>query len=250
MKVSAISGGLMVLAGLSCAHAQNDASRLAQIMRSGSGSDGIHILYDPVKLTARDVALIRADCHRAMAAYPLLDMNQLLEQRWFAFDEKAKVPPDGFPNAHSSQDPNTKKWYLESALVSVVLARYRNRASAEETKEFIAARKRKKDAELLETLNQHGYMAMVAGSGGSFSIDCKPGGFCVVEQAEEWASTGMRYTFPFVVDEFLAKQPGWMTAVRKLPSFAQAVSQKISVTPSGTSWGLPNAEPKTMTGGR
>jgi len=242
----AISAGAAVLLRLSlmgrnpiqaiAASFVSDETRLAQIEGSGTASDGLHTLYQTVKLNKKDVAMIRRDVRRAIAAYPDKTKDDLLASRWFAFDEAARVPSKGFWNSHSTQDPITKEWYLESAYMSVVRPEFKERADDATTDAFFAARKAKARADKIERLKIDGPFTAWGGTGGSMSVRLnKDTGLVEITRAQEWASTAQKWTMPFVVDEWADVNASDLEAIKKLPSFAQAVEQQIAVQPSGVS---------------
>lgn len=212
---------------------QSDDARLRQISGSGMADDSLATIFQAVKLNRHDVKILRRDRRRARAAYPDLTPDQLLESRWFAFDEADRVPSDGYFNSHGIVDKATGKAYLESAYESFVKPQYPNRASDEETDAFFVALKAKQKDERRTRFEKDGTFASMGGSGGSFSFDCTPGGNCVVRRAAEWANTGDKWTFPFVIDEWVEHDPWGFDQIKALPSFAQAVHETEKVTPTG-----------------
>lgn len=197
---------------MAIASMQSDSSRLAAINGSGSRSDGLHTLSQSVKLNNHDVKIIRQDVRSAIAAYPDIDRDQLLTSRWFAFDEAARVPSEGFSNSHGTQDPITKEWYLESAYMSVVRPEYPNRADPETTKRVLSELKNKKQQKQLSHLKKWGTSSSSSGTGGSWSFNCYPDPLPSSEEADDTHVAGKcvvildqktTYTFPFVAEEWL-----------------------------------------------
>lgn len=232
------------------AYVQSDDTRLAAIDSSGSENDGIHTLFQSVKLNNRDVAILRRDVRRAIAAYPDIDEERLLTSRWFAFDTAARVPSKGFWNSHGTQDPITKEYYLESACMSVVRPEYKNRADDTTTDRFFAERKAARRAERIERLKTNGPFAMWSGTGGSMSVRLdKNSNTVIVQRAEEWSSVADRWSMPFVADEWVDINEGNLDAIKKLPSFEKATLEKTDVQPSGVSISMGNGSYRSPTQG-
>lgn len=197
---------------MAIAAVQSDSSRLASINGSGTASDGLHTLYQSVKLNNHDVKIIRQDVRSARAAYPDVDADKLLTSRWFAFDEAARVPSEGFSNSHGTQDPITKEWYLESAYMSVVRPEYPNRADPATTERVLSELKNKKQQKRLSHLKKWGTSSSSSGTGGSWSFNCYPDPLPSSEEASDTHIAGKcvvildqktKYTLPFVAEEWL-----------------------------------------------
>lgn len=212
----------------------SEETRIAQISGSGSTSDGLHTLFQSVKLNNKDVAMIRRDVRRAIAAYPDKSEDDILTSRWFAFDEAARVPMKGFYNSHGTQDWITKEWYLESAHMRVVRPEFTERADDPTTDAFFAARKAKARATKIDRLKQDGPFASWGGSGGSMSVHLnKETGQVEITRAKEWASKAQKWIMPFVADEWADINESDLEAIKKLPSFSLALEEQIDVNPSG-----------------
>lgn len=228
---------------------QSDEKSLAAITGSGSESDGIHTLYQKMKLNNQDVALMRRDVRRAIAAYPDIDEDHLLTGRWFAFDEAARVPSKGFYNSHGTQDPITKEYYLESAHMSIVKLEFPNRADDATTERFFAERKVKRHAEKIDRLKKDGPFTMWSGTGGSMNVGLdKETGKVVVTRAQKWAASASRWTFPFVAEEWADINASDLEAIKKLPSFAVATEDQVPVRPSGVTMGPTTSFGRTFDG--
>lgn len=212
---------------------QSEVSRLAEIRRSGAESDGPYTLFQPVKLNQRDVDMLRRDRRRTVAAYPDVPEDQLFEQRWFAFDEAARVSSDGHWNSHGSQDPKTGKFYLESALESIVRAEYPKRADDATTTAFFKERKEKQQQGRRARLEKDGPMCSWGGTGGFMTVRLNNQRQVVVQRAQEWAAVAKEWTFPFIVEEWLEVNVSDLGAIQKIPSFRLAVEREVSVEPSG-----------------
>lgn len=78
---------------------------------------------------------------------------------------------------------------------------------------------------------ERGQHFVMSGAGGSLSVDCDPGGKCVVVRAAEGATRGTRWTFDYVPSEW----KGDLTAFESFPSFKMATSEEVDVTPVVTS---------------
>lgn len=71
----------------------------------------------------------------------------------------------------------------------------------------------------------------------------------IVQSAQEWASTADRWSMPFVVDEWADINEGDLDAIKKLPSFASAKLEQVSVQPSGMSVSVGNGSYQSPTQG-
>lgn len=182
----------------------------------------------------RDIELLRQDRRRAMAAYPDVAQDVLFQSIWLQIDINAKVPMEW--NTSNNGDGSLGKdgkWYLDGGMyTSFVSPQYPNRATADETATFFKDRAEKRLAAKLA--RDHIWWSR-GGSGGSLSVDCKDG-VCVVRQADEWASRGKIYTFPFLAAEWVS-DPGTMEKIRALPSFAAATIEDEDVRPNGVTIG-------------
>lgn len=191
---------------------QSDESRLAAIAGSGSSSDGLHTLFQKVKLNNSDVKIIRQDVRRAMAAYPDIDEERLLTSRWFAFDKAARVPSKGFGNSHGTQNPITKEYYLESAYMSVVRPEYPNRADEATTEHILTELKDGKRQKRLSHIKRWGYSTSWGGTGGTGSINCYPDPLPSSEEEDDRHVAGQcviilngktKYVFPFLATDWV-----------------------------------------------
>lgn len=178
----------------------------------------------------RDFELLRQDRRRARAAYPGVDPSALFRSGWFQVDRTAEIPADWNTSGNGDATQGSDgRWYIDGgAYLSYVAAGYPNRATAEETASWI---KMQTAARRAEKLARDRIQFERVGSGGSFSVLCKDG-TCTVHQADEWASRGNAYTFPFVPADWM-DDPVSMEAIAALPSFAHADIKEEEVTPSG-----------------
>lgn len=226
----------------------SDRARLAAL--SGQGFDSnlssIRAMQGGFSgdLTRRDFELLRQDRRRARAAYPNVDQDKLFNDAWFNVPLSSKVP-DSFCTSGNSNGTqgDDGKWYLDGGCyMATVRPEFTKRASPEETKAFFVALKAKETADTIKRLQTDGYMFSAGGSGGSLSVDCTSAKGCVVTQADEWASKGHEYRFPYVPEEW-ASQPFDMDAIRKVSSFARAIVKVIDVQPSGVTMTSGNGQP-------
>jgi hypothetical protein len=186
-------------------------------------------------ISRRDIELLRQDRRRAEAAYPDVDRDKLLRGVWLQISLDARIPDDWNTSGNGDGTMVDGKWYLDGGMyTAVVRPEYPDRAPAEATKAYFAERKAKETALKLARTE---YSLSWGGTDGSLLIDCKDG-MCKVEQADEWATQGKRYTFPFVAAEWI-DDPGGMDEIKKLPSFAQAKVEDIVVHPTGVMNGPP-----------
>lgn len=216
-----------------------DRQRVAQIAGRGFNSQEgwIGSMQSGVSsgITRRDVELLRQDRRRSRAAYP--DVKELTQGAWLTADLSARIPMDwGGGNSNGTQGKDGK-WYLDGGFyVGVVRSQYPNRATAAETIAYFAELKLKERIAKIARLTEDGPMVAWGGTGGSMSVRYdKATNLVTIERAKEWASTAQRWTMPFVVDEWVDINATDLDAIKKIPSFAQAVETEIQVRPSGVS---------------
>lgn len=204
---------------------RDDAGQVIRILQTGARSD----------LSRYDFELLRQDRRRAMAAYPDVDPDRLLTGRWFAVAYADKVPEDfcGGNASTTAEGPGATRYLDGPCFMAMVAAEFPDRTDGPAATRFLEERRAKQRAEREARMAVEGYRVARAGSGGSLSIDCKAGGKCVVERAEEWAKRGKRWTFGFVPSEWAGTFTYW--AYDSLPSFRNAVMEEIDVEPSGVS---------------
>lgn len=221
-----------------------DRARVSEITGSGiaDGQNGHLVTIRRIQagnrsnIQRRDIELLRQDRRRATAAYPDISQDTLFQSVWLQIDLDAKIPME-WNTSHNGDGTKGKdgKWYMDGGMYTAFTSpKYPNRASADETVAFFKARAEKRLADKLA--RDHIWWAS-GGSGGSLNVDCKDG-ICVVHQADEWASRGKIYTFPFVAAEWVT-DPGSMEKIRALPSFAAATVEDENVRPNGVTVGGP-----------
>jgi hypothetical protein len=219
---------------------ESDRRRVAEISGRGFG-DNLSVIRSMQSLsrsnvTAEDFELLRQDRRRARAAYPDVSDDDLLVGTWLQVDFPARVPVSFCTSGNSSgtQGPDGK-WYLYGGCyVSVVNPQYTERASAQATKAFFEAEKKRERAGKLARLREDGPFVSWSGTGGSMTVSYdKETKLVTVTRAKEWADTAQQWVMPFVVEEWVDVSYGDLDAIKKLPSFARAIESEISVQPSG-----------------
>lgn len=93
---------------------QAEMARVEVYRRGGSTEDGIHVLFDPVKITRRDYELMAADNSCARIKSGGLSGDVTLQGLWFAVARDSGLDPNAFWNSHGSSDDGGKTWYLEA----------------------------------------------------------------------------------------------------------------------------------------
>lgn len=87
------------------------------------------------------------------------------------------------------------------------------------------------EAKHMNDTTERGQHFVMSGAGGSLSVDCEPGGKCVVIKSAEGATRGTRWTFDYVPSEW-KEDP---TAFESFPAFKGATSEDVDVAPVTTS---------------
>jgi len=218
---------------------QAERQRIAFIsgsdMGSMQGADGFFMGGGRGSITRRDFEILRQDRRRARAAYPDVSPDDLFQGVWLAVDVDARIPSDWCGSFNSQGTEVDGKWYLDGGCYeSIVKPQYTKRASGEETAKYFVELKAKQRSDELARLEKDGPFTMWGGTGGSMSVSLdKKTNQVVVTRAQEWASKGVEYRIPFVPQEWVGVNYGDLDAIKKLPSFAHAISKEIPVTPSG-----------------
>jgi hypothetical protein len=187
------------------------------------------------RLTRRDFELLRQDRRRAKAAYADVPSEKLLDDGWFNVSYRDRVPVSFCPSGNSSSTSEKvgAPAYLDGpCYMAVVKSAYTDRTDGPTATYVLAELRVREHAERVSDRTEHGYHFAMRGSGGSLSVDCEPGGKCVVVRARAWVKHGTRWTFDYVSSEWA----GDPTAFESFPSFKDARSEEIDVTPSGTSF--------------
>jgi len=216
-----------------------DWKRLEEIGNGGTSSNQgiITSLMGGEHLTImqRDFELLRQNVRRARAAYPDVTEEDLSEGRWIGIDVDAGIPVKLCRSHNANATRINGEWVLDGGCyISTIKPDFPKRATVEETHRFFQALDEQYRKERTASLKEHGPLAAMSGSSGSYSVTLhKETNEVVIEKAKEWAETGSRWTFPFVIDEWIETSALDWEAIQLLPSFAQAKKEIIKVPPSG-----------------
>lgn len=193
------------------------------------------------RMTRKDFELMREDCRRAQAAYPEVNSEELFTGGWVNVDLSAKVPMDFCQSGNSAGTQGKDgKWYLDGGCyVSFVRPQYTKRADTYTVAKYFENQKAKQRADELARLKEDGPFVMMGGSGGSITVSLdKKTNEVVVVRAEEWASKGIEYRIPFILEEWVDIDPYNLEAIKKIPSFAKSTQRQVDVQPSGVRMSL------------
>lgn len=220
------------------AFTEADKKRVVEIARQAHSDnvDAIRAIQagERARLTRRDFELLRQDRRRAIAAYPDLSPEDLLEPGWFNVSYRERVPAAfcSSGNFSSTSEKDGGPDYLDGpCYMAIVKASYTERMDGPAATRVLAELRTRKTAERARDRAENGYHFAMAGSGGSLSVNCEAGGKCVVTRAAEWSKRGTRWTFDYVPSEWT----GDPSKFESFPSFKHATSQEVAVTPAGSS---------------
>lgn len=215
-----------------------DRKRLAEIAGQVhvDSVDSIRAIQsgERARLTRRDFELLRQDRRRAIAAYPDLPLADLLEPGWLNVSYRDHVPVAfcSSGNFSSTAEKDGGPAYLDGpCYMETVKASYTDRTDGPTANRVLAELRSRTAEERTRERAENGYHLAVVGSGGSLSMNCEPGGKCVVTRAAEWSKRATRWTFDYVPSEWT----GDPTMFESFPSFRNAISDEVDIVPSGVS---------------
>lgn len=109
---------------LSCVRSdfRKAADRIEEIRKVGTPNDGLHTLFQAVKICQEDYFLMGCDNSCAARNHPNVPRDQLVEFLWFTGDDD--LDSSNFGNCHSTKKGN--RWIVESFMTDRPLKEYQS----------------------------------------------------------------------------------------------------------------------------
>ncbi|GCD64155.1 hypothetical protein WSS15_27970 [Acetobacter pasteurianus] len=182
------------------------------------------IYSNEITPTPSDYRLLRQDINRALAAYPEVPSDKLLHTHTIQADVESRVPCSMNTSGNSYGEQIGTACYLDGPETEwFVRDEFPKRATAQQTKAFLAEKKASQDIEN----KMHSQIAWVHSSPTyALEVECLKS-VCTVTESPQEMNNSLVYTFPFIPSEW-TQYPITMDQIRSLPSFGKSSRKEVA----------------------